>query len=111
MKKIPEKFLARLEECRNGMSVSAFSRFLGINQKTLDLYVKGERRPSVELIVAVCSKCGRTADWLLGLSSPTDLEQADWRARAIAAEAKLARVNRALGHALKGFEELQEAVK
>lgn len=28
-----------------------------------------------------------------------------------AAEAKLERVNRALAHALKGFEELQEAVK
>ena len=93
------------------MSVSAFSRFLGINQKTLDLYVKGERKPSVELIVAVCSKCGKTADWLLGLSKAGELEQADWRARAIAAEEKLSRVNRALGHALKGFEELQEAVK
>ena len=31
--------------------------------------------------------------------------------RAISAEGKLTRVNRALGHALKGFEELQEAVK
>ena len=93
------------------MSVSAFARFLGLNQKTLDLYMKGERKPSVDLIVAVCTKCGRSADWLLGLSPPIGSQQSDWRARAIAAEKKMERVNRALGHALKGFEELQEAVK
>ena len=106
-----QKFLERLNECRNGMSVSAFARFLGLNQKTLDLYIKGERKPSVELVLAVCSKCGRSADWLLGTASREELEQTDWRARAIVAEKKLDRVNRALGHALKGFEELQEAVK
>ena len=48
-----KEFLDRLNECRNGMTVSAFSRFLGMNQKTLDLYIKGERKPSVELILAV----------------------------------------------------------
>ena len=106
-----QNFLDRLNECRNGASVSAFARLLGLNQKTLDLYIKVERKPSVELIVAVCSKCGRSADWLLGLQNAVELEQTDWRSRAIIAEHKLARVNRALGHALKGFEELQEAVK
>ena len=106
-----KNFLDRLNECRNGASVSAFARFLGLNQKTLDLYIKGERKPSVELIVAVCSKCGRSSDWLLGLDTDTRLEQTDWKSRAIVAERKLARVNRALGHALKGFEELQEAAK
>lgn len=106
-----KEFLDRLNECRNGMTVSAFSRFLGMNQKTLDLYIKGERKPSVELILAVCSKCGRSADWLLGIASTSELEQTDWRSRAIIAEKKLERVNSALGHALKGFEELQEAVR
>ena len=106
-----KNFLERLNICRNGMSVSAFSRLLGLNQKTLDLYIQGERKPSVELIVAVCSKCGRSSDWLLGLADDTSLEQTNWRSRAIAAEAKLTRVNAALAHALKGFEELQEAVK
>ena len=106
-----QRFLERLNECRNGMSVSAFSRFLGLNQKTLDLYIKGDRKPSVELVLAVCSKCGRSADWLLGITSEVELEQTDWRARAVVAEKKLERVNRALGHALKGFEELQEAVR
>ena len=106
-----QEFLDRLNECRNGASVSAFARLLGLNQKTLDLYIKGERKPSVELVLAVCSKCGRSADWLLGLQDSSGLEQTDWKSRAVVAERKLARVNRALAHALKGFEELQEAVK
>ncbi len=106
-----QNFLERLNICRNGMSVSAFARLLGMNQKTIDLYVKGERKPSVELVAAVCSKCGCSADWLLGLQSESASEQTDWRMRAIKAEGKLTRVNSALGHALKGFEELQEAVK
>ena len=106
-----KEFLDRLNECRNGLSVSAFARFLGINQKTLDLYIKGERKPSVELIVAVCSKCGKSADWLLGTVVNEKVEQIDWRSRAIIAEQKLERVNRALRHTLKGFEELQEAVR
>lgn len=68
-------FLERLNKCRNGMSVSAFSRLLGMNQKTVDLYTKGERKPSVELVVAVCKNCGRSADWLLGLSKSEFLVQ------------------------------------
>lgn len=68
MKKISDGFLSRLDECRKGMSVSAFARHLGLNQKTVDLYIKGERKPSAELIIAVCSKCGVSADWLLGLT-------------------------------------------
>ena len=104
-------FLERLNLCRGNMSVSAFARHLGMNQKTLDMYIKGERKPSVELVTTVCAKCGRSADWLLGLEAGAADDQTNWRSRAIVAEQKLERVNRALGHALKGFEELQEAVK
>lgn len=60
-------FLERLNRCREGMSVSQFARKIGMNQKTVDFYMKGERKPSVELIISVCSKCGVSADWLLGL--------------------------------------------
>jgi len=104
-------FLERLSKCKGSMSVSAFARHLGMNQKTLDLYMKGERKPSVELIISVCSKCGCSADELLGLATNESSEQTDWRARALVAERKLEKINNALGHALKGFEELQEAVK
>ncbi|MBR4523257.1 MAG: helix-turn-helix transcriptional regulator [Kiritimatiellae bacterium] len=109
-----KKFLERLNACKGDMSVSAFARFLEINQKTLDMYMKGQRKPSVELVVTVCTKCNRSADWLLGLASnctENSQERMNWKARAIFSEKKLERVNRALGHALKGFEELQEAVK
>lgn len=107
-----KSFLERLNKCRNGESVSAFARRLGMNQKTVDLYVKGERKPSVELVLSVCEKCSCSADWLLGLSSSEgdSTEHTHWKSRAIVAEQKLERINKALGHALKGFEELQAAV-
>lgn len=49
------------------MSVSQFARKIGMNQKTVDFYMKGQRKPSVELIFSVCSSCNVSADWLLGL--------------------------------------------
>ena len=68
MRKILEGLLERVAELRGDMSVSAFSRKIGLNQKSVDQYVKGERKPSAEFIFAVCSKCDVSADWLLGLS-------------------------------------------
>lgn len=108
-----DSFLEKLKGLQGEASTAAFARRLGVNQKTLDHLVKGERKPSVEMVMTICSCLGVSADWLLGLStaSASDKDQTDWRARAIAAEKKMERVNRALGHALKGFEELQEAVK
>ena len=49
-------------------STSQFARDLGMQQSTLDLYLKGKRKPSVELIYCICRKCGVSSDWLLGLS-------------------------------------------
>ena len=39
-----------------------------MQQSTLDLYLKGKRKPSVEFVYCVCRRCGVSADWLLGLS-------------------------------------------
>ena len=66
-----EKFaqiVSRIDGLRNGMSVSAFARFLGLPQKSLDNYLKQGRKPSVELVMLVCTRCHVTSDWLLGLS-------------------------------------------
>lgn len=104
-------FLDKLKTLQGETATAAFARRIGVNQKTLDHLVKGERKPSVEVVVSICSSLGVSSDWLLGLSPAQGNDQADWRARANAAEKKLERVNKALGHALKGFEELQEAVK
>lgn len=60
-------FLERVESVRKGLSTSAFARALGMGQKTVDFYLKGERKPSVEFVTNICSKFGVSADWLLGL--------------------------------------------
>ena len=60
-------FLSRLKQLQGKNSTAAFARILGINQKTLDHLVKGERKPSVEVVIAICSKLDVSADWLLGL--------------------------------------------
>lgn len=61
-------FLTRLKDIQGDLSVSAFARYLEMPQKTVDAYFKEQRKPSVEFVVRVCSKCGVSADWLLGLS-------------------------------------------
>ena len=43
-----------------------------MQQKTVDLYLKGERKPSVEFIKSICTRFGVSADWLLGLSQSRD---------------------------------------
>jgi len=60
-------FLDRVEEVKKDLNTSAFARVLGMGQKTVDFYLKGERKPSVEFVVNICSKFGVSADWLLGL--------------------------------------------
>lgn len=112
MQKYFDTFLVRLKELQGDESVSAFARRLAMPQNTLDCYMRGTRKPSVELLTRVCDTCGVSADWLLGIGdNPIGVSDTDWRSRALHAEQKLARVSKALGHALKGFEELQEAVR
>ncbi len=63
-----EKIISRINEVRGEISVNAFAKKIGIKQKSLDMYLKNERKPSVDLITCVCSNLGVSADWLLGLS-------------------------------------------
>jgi len=67
MQKYFDAFLMRLKELQGGESVSAFARRLAMPQNTLDCYMRGTRKPSVELLTRVCDTCGVSADWLLGL--------------------------------------------
>ncbi len=62
-----EKIISRINDVRGNVSVNAFSKQIGVKQKALDMYLKNERKPSVELIYCVCSNCSVSADWLLGL--------------------------------------------
>lgn len=105
----------RLRELRGTQSQAEMARLLGIQQPQWARYESGVSSPSVEMLEKICRAHACSADWLLGLtvqsSSRGDAHQSDWKSRALVAEAKLDRVNRALGHALRGFEELQEAVR
>lgn len=110
--KVSYSFTERIKELIGDGAVSAFARSVGLKQAAIDRYVKGLREPNADALRKISNACGVTTDWLLGVSSsPNGVADSDWRSRALAAERKLERVNKALAHALKGFEELQEAVK
>lgn len=57
-----------LKELQAGDSVSAFARRIGIKQQTLDACLKGQRKPSVEMVYTISCKLGVSTDWLLGLT-------------------------------------------
>ena len=69
-----EKFLERLKELQGDGSVAALARRIGIKQNTFDLYIKGRRKPSVELVFSIIHNCGVSFEWLFGLS---DVRRAD----------------------------------
>lgn len=106
-----ENFTTRLKEARGNASQTDVALMIGIKQQAYARYENGDTLPGAEILQRICCALNVSADWLLGLGTRIEVNQNDWRARAIAAEKKLERVNKALGHALKGFEELQEAVK
>ena len=60
-------FSDRLKDLQGEMNTSEFARFLCVKQQTLDNYMRG-RSPNVEFVIAVCEKCGVSADWFLGIS-------------------------------------------
>ena len=63
-----EQMLSRIQTLPGIENVSGFARSIGMNQKTVDLYLKGERKPSLEFVLSICSRFEVSADWLLGLS-------------------------------------------
>jgi len=76
-----ESVVLSLKELQGSMNVSEFARFLGVNQKTLDNYIKGIRKPTVDFVLHVCTKCGISCDRLLGLTD-TALPSLDQQALA-----------------------------
>ena len=66
-----EKFSTIVEKAlslQGTRSTSQFARDIGMQQSTLDLYLKGKRKPSIELVYCICRNCHVSADWLLGLA-------------------------------------------
>ena len=69
MQIIFEEVISRVKRQMNGESVYAFAKRLGVSQQTVDCYINGKRKPSLDFIYRVCSVCGCSADELLGLPS------------------------------------------
>ena len=70
-----EQLISRIQTLPGVGNVSGFARNIGMNQKTVDLYLKGDRKPSLEFVLSICSRFGVSADWLLGLSECKTIQQ------------------------------------
>ena len=79
MQKYFDTFLMRLKELQGDESVSAFARRLAMPQNTLDCYMRGTRKPSVELLTRVCDTCAVSADWLLGRDTVREVPRGSFR--------------------------------
>ena len=89
-----------------------FGRMLGMTPQTVDLYMRGKRKPSVEFIFNVCSCFRVSADWLLGLS-PTNViaPQSGLTVRIKALKADADRAAVSINNLIGTISKLQEAVK
>lgn len=113
------EFRDRLIELQGTRTQKEFAKHLEIPLNTYTNWLLHARRPTMDAIISICTTLGVSSDWLLGLSvhqtedmsHPDECSESIWKRRAIAAEKKLEKINGALAHALKGFQELQEAVK
>lgn len=84
----------RLKELRGPSSQKEMADVVGVKQQNWARWESGIVTPSAEMIMTICQKHNCSADWLLGLTDScsdrqNNSEQTDWRARALAAEAKL----------------------
>lgn len=75
MKSNFEQLINRVKTLPGADNVSGFARNVGMNQKTVDLYMKGERKPSLEFVLSICSRFAVSADWLLGLRDTKTAQQ------------------------------------
>lgn len=113
------KFRDRLIELQGTRTQKEFAKHLEIPLNTYTNWLLHSRRPTMDAIISICTKMNVSADWLLCLSNdkyeisthPERCSESEWMRRAMIAEKKLEKINGALSHALKGFQELQEAVK
>ena len=60
-------FRERLESLRNGRTQKIFAREIGLPLNSYTNWVRGVREPSMSAIIALCTRLGVSADWLLGL--------------------------------------------
>lgn len=61
----------RLKELRNELDITqvSFASQIGVTQAALSAYEKGDRIPSIDVLVNISKKYNISIDWLCGLSS------------------------------------------
>ena len=64
-----EKFLSRVILLKGDDSSREFGIKIGLPPQTVDNYLCGRRKFSLEFLAAVCLHCEVSADWLLGYSN------------------------------------------
>ena len=60
--------IERIKSVQKAQSTASFAKTLGMTQQTVDQYLKGKNKPSLEFIINVCTAFTVSSDWLLGLS-------------------------------------------
>ena len=68
MREKMKKVLERILLLKGDKSSSAFARTLSMRQQTVDNYLTGRRKLSVEFLHSICCKCGVSCDWLFGFT-------------------------------------------
>lgn len=102
--------LERIKAVVGDLSVNSLAKTLGMAQTTLNAYLNGKHKITIELVKQISATFGVSADWLLGLTderggSETAAEGADDGARIKAVEAE----NAALKGEIRGLRFALEA--
>ena len=112
MLKIFATVVEKAKSLQQSMTTVEFAAKLGMTQQTVDLYLKGARKPSLEFVYNLCRTFDVSADWLLDLST-TNEEGRDKglnsQIRAIKIDAD--RAASSVNKLLSSISKLQEAVK
>jgi len=62
-------FAERLKEHLNGKSVSAFSKSIGIPERTLNSWTRKETTPRMEYLIILAQELSCSIDYLVGLEN------------------------------------------
>ena len=63
--------VSRIKSLQGSMSNKELANSLKMTPQTVDLYMRQQRKPSVEFICRVCKHFNVTSDWLLGIQTTT----------------------------------------
>ena len=57
----------RIQSLLRGRSGTQFAKDCGVKQQTMDNYIRGDRIPTVENLLKICTTNGVSMDWICGL--------------------------------------------